>query len=154
MFSVPLKTTPKTKVKIFILLEHKSSYSPKLFNQLLYYQTLLHEQSLKSGDISLIFQSFFIMEKIPWKWAKSFQKAIYKGILDKIPAQFRKNMINYEVKLLDTHDPRLKGIFKNQRFKSRGALYLLSQIWDLKLSHSQLKEVLALFGEFSDRKNK
>ena len=52
VFSVPLKSQPKTTIKIFILLEHKSYYDPELFSQLLYYQTLLHEHSLRAKDMA------------------------------------------------------------------------------------------------------
>ena len=146
VFSVPLKAHPKTQVKIFILLEHKSYYDPDLFSQLLYYQTLLHEHSLKTkGIASLIIPVVFYHGKTPWKWAKTFQGTVYKDFLEKIPARFRKNMIDYEVRLFDTHNPKLKGVFKNKNFKSRGALYLLKRIWNLKLSRTELTEVLTLF---------
>ena len=151
VFSVPLKKEANITVKIFILLEHKSSYDSRLFTQLLYYQTLLHEQSLRMGKASPIIPVVFYHGKTPWKWAKSFQDDAYRGFLAKIPARSREYMINYKIKLLDAN--RLEGVLKDKKMKSRGALYLLSKIWDLKLSHSQLKEVLALFGEFSDRKN-
>ena len=150
IFSVPLKAHPKTTIKIFILLEHKSYYDPELFNQMLYYQTLLHEHILKAkGTASPIITVVVYNGKTPWKWAKTFQETVYKGFLEKIPAQFRKNMIDYEVRLFDAHNPKLKGVFKNKNFKSRGALYLLQQIWNIKLTRAELKEALALFSDFS-----
>ncbi len=146
VFSVPLKARPKIKVKIFILLEHKSYYDPELFSQLLYYQTLLHEHSLKTkGAASPIIPVVFYHGKTPWKWARTFQGSIYKAFLSKIPVELREYMIDYKVKLLDAQDPKLKGVFKNKSFKSRGALYLLRRIWDIKLTRAELKEVLVLF---------
>ena len=153
VFSVPLKAQPKTTIKIFILLEHKSYYDPELFSQLLYYQPLLHEYSLKANGIaSPIIPVVLYHGKTPWKWAKTFQETVFKDFLTKIPAQFRKNMIDYKIRLLDANAPKLKRIFKNKKFKSRGALYLLRRIWSIKLSRTDLKEVLALFGDLSGDK--
>ena len=150
VFSVPLKAHPKTRVKIFILLEHKSYYDEELFSQLLYYQTLLFEQSLKeAGQAMPIIPIVFYHGKTPWKWAKSFQSAVYKDFLKKIPVSLRKNMINYEIKLLSAQDAKLKGVFRDKSFKSRGALYLLQKIWKLKLSQDELKDVLSKFSDFS-----
>ena len=151
VLSVPLKSQPKTKVKIFFLLEHKSYYDPKTLSQMLYYQTILHEENLQSDSIVLIIPVLFYHGKTPWKWAKSFQEEVYKGFLSKIPAGFRKNMINYKIRLLDTN--KLKGVFENKSFKSRGAFYLMQKIWGLKLTHAQLKDVMSRFGEFSGDKN-
>ena len=47
IFSVPLKNKQKTKVQIFILLEHKSTYDIKLFQQLFRYQSLLIKNNFK-----------------------------------------------------------------------------------------------------------
>ena len=153
IFSVPLKNSPKTQIKIFILLEHKSYQDPLLFRQLLSYQTRLYEESLRSGITSIIIPVVFYHGKTPWKGPKTFQEDIYKGILSKIPAEFRRSMINYEIKLLDTN--KLKGVFNNKSFKSRGALYLLKRIWSLQLSHDQLKDVMIHFKDFSgDRQNR
>lgn len=149
IFSVPLKAKPKTQIKIFILLEHKSYKDPEVFSQFLYYQTLLYEKSLKTGESFLIIPVLFYHGKTPWKGSKIFQEDLFKGFFSKIPAGFRKNMINYEIRLLEAS--RLKGVFKNKSFKSRGALYLLKKIWELKLTHSEMKDVLSKFGEFEDK---
>ena len=91
----------------------------------------------------------FYHGKTPWKWAKSFQSAVYKDFLKKIPVSLRKNMINYEIKLLSAQDSKLRGVFRDKSFKSRGALYLLQKIWKLKLSQDELKDVLSKFSDFS-----
>lgn len=150
VFSVPLKGYPETKVKIFILLEHKSQYDPKTFSQMLCYQALLHEGSFKSGQACPIIPVLCHNGKIRWKWGKTFQENVYKGFLSKIPNVLRRSMINYKVKLLDVNDPKLKRVFKDQSIKSRGALYLLKKIWGLKdPSQAELKKVLSFFGELS-----
>lgn len=153
VFSVPLKNNPQVHFKIFILLEHKSHYDPKLFNQLLYYQTFIHEHTQQSGQPSPVIPVLFYHGKKPWKWKLSFQEAVWAKSLSKIPVASRKNMLNYELKLLNTHDSKIKGVFKDKNFHSRGALYLLGKIWSLKLSRTELKEVLALFGNFSGKRN-
>ena len=149
VFSVPLKSYPSLKVKILILLEHKSAYDPQLFSQLLYYQSLLHEESCKKGQAFPIIPVVFYHGKTPWKWAKSFQDTVYKGFLRKTPVRLRRNMINYEIRLLDVHEPKVGRVFKDKSFKSRGALYLLKEIWRLKLTHEDFKKVLAGFSDFS-----
>ena len=146
VFSVPLKTNPKTKVKIFILLEHKSYYDPDFFSQCLYYQTMLHEISLEaSGTASPIITVLVSQGKTRWKGPKTFQEASYKGFLDKIPAEFKKNMLNYGIKLLDVQDPKLKEALKDKKFKSRGPLNLMGEIWHLRHTRDEFKRVLALF---------
>ena len=150
VFSLPLKAKPKTKVKIFILLEHKSHYDSGLFNQLLTYQFMLYCQiSKESGPPCPIIPVVFYHGKKPWKWPKTFQEDIYKGFLRKIPLQSREHMLNYKIKLLDTHDPKIEKAIKDKSFKSRGALYLLKNIWGIKLSKRELKETARLFGGFS-----
>ena len=62
-------------------------------------------------------------------------------------------MLNYQLKLLDTHNPRVQKVFKNKNFRSRGALSLLSKIWTLKLEVSELKKVITLFSIFSGKED-
>ena len=147
IFSVPLKNNPDTCLKIFILLEHKSKYDQKLFTQLLTYQTLIHEQTLKQyGQAQPIVPVLFYHGRRPWKWKTSFQ-AIY---FDKIPAFFRKNMLNYELRVLDVHSPKVTKVLKDKRFKSRGVLNLFRRIWSLKMNEKELTEVLSKFGRLKD----
>ena len=87
----------------------------------------------------------------PWNWSISFQSTYFDS--SKIPIESRVNMLNYKLKLLDTHDLRVKKVFKNKNFRSRGALNLLSRIWTLKLEVSELKKVLSLFSDFSEKED-
>ena len=126
IFSVPLKNERKTKIQIFILLEHKSTYDIKLFQQLFRYQSLLIEKSLnEQGKPVPIIPVVFYHGRKPWKWKLSFQEALGdKDFLD-IPVLSRKSMLNFKIRLLDIHDPKLEKIFKNQKFKSRGGFLLI-----------------------------
>ena len=56
----------KTKIQIFLLLEHKSTYDIKLFQQLFRYQTLLIEKSLNEQGKARPYCSHCIL---PWKKA-------------------------------------------------------------------------------------
>ena len=150
IYSVPLKKDPKVTLKIFILLEHKSRYDPHLFTQLLHYQILLHEKIIREiGKPMPIIPVLFYHGKKPWTWRVSFQDAYFGS--SKIPIESRVNMLNYQLKLLDTHDPKVQKVFQNKHFKSRGALNLLSKIWTLKPKVSELKKVLTSFSDFSGR---
>ena len=152
VFSVPLKKTPKTNLRIFILLEHKSSYDPQLFTQLLNYQTYIHEQTLKeSGRPQPVIPVLFYHGKTAWKWKLSFQEAFFGEFFAKIPVAFRKNMLNYRLKLLDVQDPKVKKVFNDKRFKSRGILNVFGKIWSLKMNEAELMKVLSLFDKFSDK---
>ena len=149
VFSMPLKRSPQSTVRIFILLEHKSKYDPKLFTQLLNYQTLLHEQSMRGiGRACPIIPVVFYHGQAPWRGPKTFQEACLGEELTKIPAAFKKYMVNYEIKLLNTHDPVLRKVFKDKSFKSRGALYLLSEIWRLRARGVSLRDIEVLLKEF------
>ena len=149
VFSMPLKNSPHSTVRIFILLEHKSKYDPKLFTQLLNYQALLHEQSMRGiGQACPIIPVVFYHGQAPWRGPKTFQEACLGEDTAKIPAVFKKYMVNYEIKLLNTHDPILRRVFKDKNFKSRGALYLLSEIWRLRAKGVSLKDIEELLREF------
>ena len=149
VFSVPLKKNPKTNLKIFILLEHKSSYNRQLFTQLLNYQILLYNKTIQEmGRPMPIIPVLFYHGKEPWKWKRSFQEAVFWEIFPEIPTLSWKSMLNYELRLLDTQDPKIEDIFKDKGFKSRGALYLLKEIWFLKPDILSLEKVINLFSDF------
>ena len=152
VFSVPLKKTPKTNLRIFILLEHKSSYDRGLFTQLLNYQTYIHEQTLKeSGRPQPVIPVLFYHGKTSWKWKLSFQEAFFGEFFAEIPVAFRKNMLNYKLKLLDVQAPKVKKVFKDKSFKSRGILNIFGKIWSLKMNEAELMKALSLFDRFSDK---
>ena len=151
VFSMPLKDEPKIKLKTFILLEHKSKYDPKLFTQLLYYQTLLHKQSMReAGQACPIVPVVFYHGQAPWRGPKTFQEACFEGDLTKVLPSLKEYMVNYKIKLLSTHQPHVREVFKDKRFKSRGALYLLSEIWRLRASGISLKDIEELLREFGN----
>ena len=154
IFSVPLKEYNKTEVKIFILLEHKSSYGKELFTQLLHYQTHIHQRAIQEiGRPCPTLPVLFYHGKTPWKWKISYQEAFFGDFLTKIPTLFREDMINYRLRLLDIHASKVEKVFKDPEFKSRGALYLLKKIWSLEPNEASLEKVTAFFRPFSGMRN-
>ena len=149
VFSVPLKRNSKTHIKIFILLEHKSSYQKALFIQLLHYQTILYQRSIEeTGHPSPILPVVFYHGKTPWKWPLSYQETFFDKFLTETAGLFRENMLSYTLKLMDVNDPKIKKVFKDPEFKSRGALYLLKEIWGLKADVESIGKVLEINKDF------
>ena len=61
-------------------------------------------------------------------------------------------MIDYKIKLLSTHDLKLKRAMSNKSLKSHAVLNLMSKVWNLKGSPEGLKEVVSLFGELAEER--
>ena len=144
VFSVILKNNPKRRVKICLLLEHKSQYSYRLFDQCLKYQTLITSKSLEeTGEAWPVIVVVFYHGKEPWKWPKSLQGGLFGEA--KIPSSLQKDMLNYGIRVLDTHDPRIERAIKDKNFRSRGFLNVLKGVWSLKAEEEGLKEAVSLF---------
>ncbi len=72
IFSVPLKNHPKIRLKLFILLEHKSQYEKALYSQFLGYQVLMREHNIQFlGCAMPIAPVLFNHGKRPFKWKKT-----------------------------------------------------------------------------------
>ncbi|MDE0119280.1 MAG: Rpn family recombination-promoting nuclease/putative transposase [Bdellovibrionales bacterium] len=139
----------KSEVRIFILLEHKSSYNVKLFEQLFRYQYLIIEQSLKEGKpLVPIIPVVFYHGRKPWKWKLSFQEALGNKAFLNLPLSFRENMLNFKIRLLDIQDKKWGWVFKDPRFQSHGVLYLLREVWSGKFN---FKKAFSLFREMLGR---
>ena len=147
VYSVPLKSYPKFKLKIFILLEHKSYYDKNLFNQLLEYQVLIRQHSIQHlGRPMPVIPVLFYHGKQSMKWKKFLQEEDFEVYFPKIPMETRKIMLNYGLKIIDTQDPKIQKTFKDRNFKSRGVIKLLSEIWSIKKPvPSKVKEVFIGF---------
>ena len=63
----------------------------------------------------------------------------------KIPSLLQKGMLNYEIKLLDTHVLRVEEAIRDRDFKSRGFLNMLKRVWSLRAEAEELKEAVSLF---------
>ena len=146
VFSVLFKNHSHKQVKIAILLEHKSKYSYKVFEQLLKYQAVITSKSLEeTGCAWPIIPIVFYHGKKPWKWAKNFQKGLMGEFLEEIPIFLQKVMLNYSIKVIDIHDKKVAQAIRSKAFKSRGFLSLLKRAWDLKADEKELKKLIRLF---------
>ena len=145
--SVPFKTSPKIRLKIFILLEHKSSYDKNLFDQLLDYQILMRKHSIQQkGYPQPIIPVLFYHGKQPLKWKKSLQEEDFKTFFSKIPVESRKIMLNYGLKVIDTQDPKIRKAYKDKKLKGHGIIRLLSEIWSIKkIDPSKVKDIIVGF---------
>ena len=65
----------------------------------------------------------------------------------------RKNMLNYELRLLDAQAAKIKRILNDPTVQSRGALYLLREIWWFKPEVGALERVLGLLKALAGRRD-
>ena len=150
ILSFPFKAYPKIKLRVFILLEHKSSYDKNFFDQLLDYQGLLRKFLIQqTGQAQLIIPVLFYHGKEPFKWKKSLQEEDFKTFFSKIPLESRKSMLNYEPKVVNTKDPKIQKAYRGKEFKSHGVIKLLTEIWSLKKNITPLK-IVEIFSEFEE----
>ena len=153
LFSVALKADPGKKMRIGLLLEHKSQYSKNIFNQILKYIAFAINKSLEeTGEAWPMIAVVFYHGKESWKGEKSFQKGLWGRFLSKIPPSLLKDMLNYGIRLIDIHDPKVEKAINNKSFKSRGFLGALKGIWSLKAKERDLKKAISLFENWPGNK--
>ena len=151
IFSLPFKDYPKIRLKIFILLEHKSRYDKNLFSQFLDYQVLGRKHSIQQkGYPQPIISVLFYHGKHPLKWKKSLQEEDFGPFFSKIPVESRKNMLNYEPKIISTQDPKIRQAVKGGKFKGYSVIKLLSEIWSLKKEKPTVLKINGAFAEFEE----
>ena len=155
MFSVTLKSDPKNPVKIYLLTEHKSQYSKKIYCQMLKYKTLAIIKSFEeTGKVCPVFSFLFYHGKEPWPGETSLKKGLWGWILSKIPFSLRKYMLDSQLIVLDANSPKVKRAIKDKKIKSRGFLNLFTRSWVLRANAEELKKDLSLFDNWSgDRDN-
>lgn len=154
VFSVPLKHKSQVRFKICILLEHKAQYSRQLFSQILDYQYFIHKQTLRDTRQPMpVIPVLFYHGKKPWKWSVSFQEGVWGKAFAEIPAGCRKSMLNYELKLLDVQEAKVTRILKNQSVQSRGALYLLREIWWVKPEAAALERAIGFLKDLAGQRD-
>ncbi len=150
IFSLPFKHYPKSRIKIFILLEHKSHYDKNLFGQLLDYQVLGRKQSIQeTGYPQPIMAVLFYHGEEPLKWKKSLQEEDFGPLFSKIPAESRKDMLNYGLRVINTKDPKIRKAYKSKKFKGYGIINLLSEIWSLKKTPT-VSKINDVYSEFEE----
>ena len=155
VFSVTLKSDPEKQVKICLLLEHKSQYSPKTYCQILKYKIAVIVKSFEeTGEALPVFAVLFHHGPQPWPGRRSLKKGLWGRLLPKIPSSLKKDMLDCGLRIIDTHDPKVERAIKNKRTKSRGFLNILKRSWSLKASAKELKKEISLFDNWTgDRDN-
>ena len=151
IFSLPLKDYPKNKVKIFVLLEHKSHYDKNMFSQLLDYQVLGRKHSIQQvGYPQPIITVLFYHGEQPLKWKKSLQEEDFKPFFSKIPVESRRDMLNYGLRIINTKDPKIREAIKGGKFKGYSVIKLLSEVWSLKKKKPTVLQINDVFAEFEE----
>ena len=153
VFSVPLKSNGEESCRFFILIEHKSSCDPKgLFRQVFSYQCGFYEQSLREyGRPHPLIPLVFYHGESSWKGEGSFQEAVWGEVFTRLGgAGFSegKNMLNYDLCLVNLCDPKVRSEILKKGLKSGCFLLLLGRIWELRSNGWKgLKEILVLLSE-------
>ena len=131
IFSIPFRKNPEIRARVFILLEHKAYYDKGLFEQVLDYLILLRKWTIgQTGHPELIIPVLFYHGKGAMKWKDSLQKEDFKDFFKKIPVETRKDMLNFNIRVINTKDPKVRKFFKGS--ECWGFIKLLDEIWDIK----------------------
>ena len=133
ILSIPFKKNPKKRARIFILLEHKAYYDKGLFEQVLDYLILLRKWTInQTGHPELIIPVLFYHGKLAMKWKDSLQEEDFKHFFNKIPVETRKDMLNFNMRIINTKDSKVRKFFKSKGLECWGFIRLLDEIWDIK----------------------
>ena len=144
--SVRLKKDPDRRIRLCLLVEHKSYFSCEFYGQILKYKTAFISRSLEeSGEAWPVIAAALYHGRIPWKRPKSLKKGLWGKILPKLPSSLSKSMLDCEIRVLDIRDRKVKRAIQDKTFKSRGFLNLLKEVWSLKPDSEKLKKAVLLF---------
>ena len=133
ILSILFRKNPKIRARVFILLEHKAYYDKGLFEQVLDYLILLRKWIIgQTGHPELIIPVLFWHGKGAMKWKDSLQEEDFKDFFNKIPVETRKDMLNFNIRIINTKDPKVRKFFKNKGSECWGFIKLLDEIWDIK----------------------
>ncbi|MBC6415205.1 MAG: Rpn family recombination-promoting nuclease/putative transposase [Bdellovibrionales bacterium] len=96
-------------MRIFIFLEHKSSYDKNLYEEILEYLLLFRKLMIQEiGYFQPIIPVLLYHGKELFKWKSSLQEEDFKSFFSKIPKELRKNMLNYKLKIINIKDPEIR----------------------------------------------
>ena len=146
------KNYPK-RMKLFIILEHKSYYDKGFYEQGLKYHILIRDYSIKqTGRTQLTNLCLFYHGKQHKRWKKSLQEDDFKDCKDflpKIPFEVKEGMLDFKVKVINTKDSEIRKIIKNKGTKIWGVLKLLDEVWSIK-NPSAKKVKIIIKSDFAD----
>ena len=64
---------------------------------------------------------FYHGEK-PWNWPKSLKKGLWGRILQEIPPSLERDMLDYGIRVLDTHDHKVTGLSQEKIKKLKNGI--------------------------------
>ena len=122
LFSIPYRNKKK-EVLIGILVEHKSHPDPKVFSQLLRYQSNIYASIEK---MPILIQLFYHGQK-KWDLPLSFFESL--GLDDEDKELFRGNVLDFQYQLIDLSSEEYTDL--KLSLELRSILYVLKNIWRL-----------------------
>ena len=122
-FSVELKDSQK-KVKVILLLEHKSSENKNVLTQLLSYQARIYSHH----NYPIIPIIVYHGEKKKWQGPLEFHQLL-EGLTPTLQEQFGKNILNFTCRLLNIQELNISKT--GMDLTSEPVLLILQNIWDL-----------------------
>ena len=152
--SFPLKGCEE-KVKLFIILEHKSYPDKGLFGQLLDYIYRVRKHSIKQyGYPQPVIPILFSHGRKPFGGKRTLQEADFGPFLERFPVKIRKNVLDFEIRVIDTKDCEIRKAFKQEGSEIGGFLSLLDKAVTLeKPSSKNIKTIITEdFSEFLKQK--
>ena len=122
LFSIPYRGKEED-VLIGVLVEHKSHPDPKVFSQLLRYQSNIYSSMAK---MPILLQLFY-HGKEKWNLPLSFFESLDLGSEDR--ELFRGNVLDFQYQLIDVSSEEYNNL--NFSLEIRSILYTLKNIWHL-----------------------
>ena len=152
ILTLGLKDFPKEQIHILILVEHKSQYSKNFWQQFLEYQTIL---LIEAKSPFILIPAVFYHGRSLWKHKISFQQAFLGEFFEKIPNSFKKSMLNWRARFIDTkdiEDEELRKWLENPRSKASWVAKSMDKIWFLRHDFKLLRKLsLGIFRVFKNR---
>ena len=135
LFSIPYRNKEK-EVLIGILVEHKSHPDPKVFSQLLRYQSNIYASLSK---MPILIQLFYHGQK-KWDLPLSFFESL--NLDDEDKELFRGNVLDFQYQLVDLSSEEYTHL--KLSLELRSILYVLKNIWRLH----EAEYIRSFFHEF------
>ena len=137
ILSIPFKNNTQVSLDLLILLEHKSFYDKNLYEQMLEYKIIFKKQSIKQKGYPQPIMAVLFYHGKNMDWKKSLLEKDFSPFLSKIPIEIKRDMLNYGLRVINTKDPKVRKVFKDKGFKSRGVIKLLDEIGSIKEPSSE-----------------
>ena len=122
IFSVQRKSS-KVEVKLVFLLEHKSSFDPRLLQQLLEYQTSIYEKRKYPIIPILVYHG----KEKDWRGCLNFQESL-EGMDKEISRRFGKNILQFKPRILNLNKI---NIDRRKDLMSKPILFIMQSIFSV-----------------------